>query len=112
MAFENDDRRIGLVGLRRRLRVSGLELCTAVGVNNTVLSRWEHGHLRLSADTVDSIEDFLCDELAKLHSLEPWRHHKSAFSGEAGSSPQPRKRNQRYPGRTRKTCGTTAAITK
>jgi transcriptional regulator with XRE-family HTH domain len=111
MAFDNDERRIALAGLRRRLRVSGLELCTAIGVNNSILSRWEHGHLRLSADTVDLIENFLTDELMKLRSLEPWRHHKTVFAGDAESS-QPRKRNQRYPGRTRQPCGIITASAK
>ncbi len=70
MAVTTDERREQLLTLRRKLRVTQLELASAANLNNSMLSRWEHGYLRLGADAVDRIEAFLADELESIKAIE------------------------------------------
>lgn len=83
-----------------------MELALNTGVNNVALSRWKHGYQRLGSEALDAIEDFLTDELLKLKSFEPWRHHRSAFAND-DARPQPRKKGNRQHGRTRQSCAAT-----
>jgi transcriptional regulator with XRE-family HTH domain len=71
MAFSEDDRRKGLVNLRQRLRVSGLEVASAAKISNSRLSTWERGYTELPEGVVDLIENFLTDELAELKAFQP-----------------------------------------
>jgi transcriptional regulator with XRE-family HTH domain len=62
----DDERRIALVGLRLRLRLTQLAVSRACRVNRSSLSLWENGFANLPDETLDRIQDYLTDELASF----------------------------------------------
>jgi len=70
MSFSQDERREVLTELRKKLRITQLEMAKATGIPNSTLSLWESENFSLGEERVDLVEDFLTDELAKLKRIE------------------------------------------
>lgn len=69
LCMNQDERRLELVGLRERLRLKQVAVARACGINRTSFTLWENNHVNLPSETLDRIEHFLNDELAKLQEI-------------------------------------------
>jgi transcriptional regulator with XRE-family HTH domain len=66
---EQTIRREAIVRIRKRLRVTQLDVSQATGVGRSILSLWENGYTGLDEATIDSIVEFLSQERRRL--LDP-----------------------------------------